>query len=101
MIIDFFSVRSNSISPNEHQKQYVHVWRYARVKIQVLVFIRETKFDLTLNPSTPHTKFSVSFIPLFTIVKLLPTLRLSIVRKLTFFLAISRQFGLVQRVEAA
>ena len=38
----FFSVRSNFISSNEHQKQYFH---------QVLVFISEIKFDLTLKKS--------------------------------------------------
>ena len=37
----FFSVRSNFISPNEHQKQY----------FQVLVFMSEIKFDLTLKKS--------------------------------------------------
>ena len=38
---DIFSVRSNFISPNEHQKQ----------KIQVLMFMSEIKFDLTLKKS--------------------------------------------------
>ena len=43
------------------------------MKIQVLVFMSEIKFDLTVKKS----KFSVSFMLLFTIIKLLPTLRLS------------------------
>ena len=44
------------------------------MKIQVLVFMNEIKFDLTL---TKKIKFSVSFMLLFAIIKLLPTLRLS------------------------
>ena len=44
-----------------------------RVKIQVLVFMSEIKFDLTLK----KIKLSVSFMLLFTIIKLLPALRLS------------------------
>ena len=43
------------------------------MKIQVLVFMSETKVDLTVKKS----KFSVSFMLLFTIIKLLPTLRLA------------------------
>ena len=43
------------------------------MKIQVLVFMSEIKFDLTVKKS----KFSVSFMLLFTIIKLLPTLRLA------------------------
>ena len=43
------------------------------MKIQVLVFMNEIKFDLTLK----NIKFSVSFMLLFAIIKLLPTLRLS------------------------
>ena len=43
------------------------------MKIQVLVCMSEIKFDLTVKKS----KFSVSFMLLFTIIKLLPTLRLS------------------------
>ena len=43
------------------------------MKIQVLVFMNEIKFDLTLK----KIKFSVSFMLLFAIIKLLPTLRLS------------------------
>ena len=47
---------------------------------------------------TEKTKFSVSFnMLLFTINKLLPVLKLSC-QKTIFFLAISHQFGLVQRV---
>ena len=42
------------------------------MKIQVLVFMNEIKFDLTLK----KIKFSVSFMLLFAIIKLLPTLRL-------------------------
>ena len=42
-------------------------------KIQVLVFMSEIKFDLTVKKS----KFSVSFMLLFTIIKLLPNLRLA------------------------
>ena len=44
------------------------------MKIQVLVFMNEIKFDLTLKKTN---KFSVSFMLLFAIIKLLPTLRLS------------------------
>ena len=51
------------------------------MKIQVLVFMNEIKFDLTLK----KIKFSVSFMLLFAIIKLLPTLRLSS-ENLTFFL---------------
>ena len=43
------------------------------MKIQVLVFMNEIKFDLTLK----KIKVSVSFMLLFAIIKLLPTLRLS------------------------
>ena len=43
------------------------------MKIQVLVFMNEIKFDLTLN----KIKFSVSFMLLFAIKKLLPNLPLS------------------------
>ena len=63
------------------------------MKIQVLVFMSEIKFDLTVKKS----KFSVSFMLLFTIIKLLPTLRLAR-QKTNFFPTISRQFGLVQCV---
>ena len=64
------------------------------MKIQVLVFMNEIKFDLTLK----KIKFSVSFMLLFAIIKLLPTLRLSS-ENLTFLLfAISHQFSLDQRV---
>ena len=64
------------------------------MKIQALVFMSEIKFDLTLKKIT----FSVSFMLLFTLIKLLPALRLSSGQKTNFFLAISHQFGLVQRV---
>ena len=67
-------MRSNFISLNGHQKQYFHEWRKPRVKIQVLVFMNEIKFDLTLKKKI---KFFVSFMLLFAIIKLLPTLRLS------------------------
>ena len=60
-------MRSNFISLNGHRKQYFHE------KIQVLVFMSEIKFDLTLK----KIKLSVSFMLLFAIIKLLPTLRLS------------------------
>ena len=43
------------------------------MRIQVLVFMSEIKFDLTVKKS----KFSVSIMLLFTIINLLPTLRLS------------------------
>ena len=43
--------------------QYFHEWR----------FMSEIEFDLTVKKS----KFSVSFMLLFIIIKLLPTLRLS------------------------
>ena len=43
------------------------------MKIQVLVFMNEIEFDLTLK----KIKFSVFFMLLFAIIKLLPTLRLS------------------------
>ena len=42
-------------------------------KIQVLVFMNEIKFDFTLK----KIKYSVSFMLLFAIIKLLATLRLS------------------------
>ena len=68
------------------------------MKIQVLVFMNEIKFDLTLKKKI---KFSVSFMLLFAIIKLLPTLRLSS-ENLTFlfffFFAISHQFSLDQCV---
>ena len=67
-------MRSNFISPNGHQKHYFHEWLPPLVKIQVLVFMNEIKFDLTLKKKI---KFSVSFMLLFAIIKLLPTLRLS------------------------
>ena len=60
------------------------------------MFMSEIKFDLTLK----KIKISVSFMLLFAIIKLLPTLR-SLVRKLNFFFfffAISRQLSLDQRV---
>ena len=65
------------------------------MKIQVLVFMNEIKFDLTLK----KIKFSVSFMLLFAIIKLLPTLRL-LSENLTFlfFFAISHQFSLDKRV---
>ena len=44
------------------------------MKIQVLVFMSEIKFDLTVKK---YKFFSVSFMLLFTIIKLLPTLRLA------------------------
>ena len=67
------------------------------MKIQVLVFMNEIKFDLTLKKK--QNKFSVSFMLLFARIKLLPTLRLSS-ENLTFlfFFAISYQFSLDQRV---
>ena len=40
------------------------------MKIQVLVFMNEIKFDLTLKKN----QISVSFMLLFAIIKLLPTL---------------------------
>ena len=59
------------------------------MKIQVLVFMSEIIFELTLE-----NKFSVSFMLLFVIIKLLLVFD-SHVRKQTFFLAISRQVDLV------
>ena len=50
-------------------------------KIQVLVFMSEIKFDLTLK----KIKISVSFMLLFAIIKLLPTLRLSRQKTQLFF----------------
>ena len=64
------------------------------MKIQVLVFMNEIKFDLTLK----KIKFSVSFMLLFAIIKLLPTLRLSSENLPFLFFAISHQFSLDQRV---
>ena len=52
------------------------------MKIQVLVFMSEIKFDLTLK----KIKISVSFMLLFTIIKLSPTFRLSH-QKTNFFLS--------------
>ena len=59
------------------------------MKIQVLVFMSEIK------SFTEKIKFSVSFMLLFTIIKLLSALRHSH-QKTTFFLAFLCQFGLVQ-----
>ena len=64
------------------------------MKIQVLVFMNEIKFDLTLK----KIKFSVSFMLLFAIIKLLPTLRHSSENLTFLFFAISHQFSLYQRV---
>ena len=50
------------------------------MKIQVLMFMSEIKFDLTLEKN----QIFVSFMLLFTIIKLLPTLRLSC-QKTNFF----------------
>ena len=44
------------------------------MKIQVLVFMNEIKFDLTLKKKS---NFLFFFMLLFAIIKLLPTLRLS------------------------
>ena len=60
------------------------------MKIQILVFMSEIKFDLTRK----KIKFSVCFMLLYTLIKLLPALRFS--HQKTFFLAISFEFGLVQ-----
>ena len=46
---------------------------FSCVEIQVLVFMSEIKFDLTLK----KIKFSVSFMLLFAIIELLPIFRLS------------------------
>ena len=64
------------------------------MKIQVLVFMNEIKSDLTLK----KIKFSVSFMLLFAIIKLLPTLRLSSENLTFLFFAILHQFSLDQRV---
>ena len=65
------------------------------MNIQVLVFMSEIKFDLTMKE---NNKFSVSFMFFFfSQESSFDLLFDSHVRKLTFFLAISRQFGLVQR----
>ena len=70
------------------------------MELQVLVFMSEIKFDYTLQKKKKKKKkkikFSVSFMPLFTISFYL--LFDSHVRKLTFFRAITRQFGLVQYI---
>ena len=58
--------------------------------IQVLVFMNEIKFDLTLK----KIKFSVSFMLLFAIIKLLPTLRLSS-ENLTFLFILPFRINLV------
>ena len=60
------------------------------MKIQVLVFMNEIKFDLTLK----KIKFSVSFMLLFAIIKLLPTLRLSS-ENLTFLFFLPFRISLV------
>ena len=52
------------------------------MNIQVLVFISEIKFDLT--PKKKKIKFSVSFMLLFTIIKLPPALFDSHVRNQFF-----------------
>ena len=61
------------------------------MKIQVLVFMNEIKFDLTLKK---NNKFSVSFMLLFAIIKLLPTLRLSS-ENLTFLFFLPFRINLV------
>ena len=84
----FFSVRSNFIITEGTPKAVfsrVAIATKPRVKIQVFVFMSEIKFDLTLK----KIKFSVSFMLLFAIIKLLPTLRLSR-QKTNFF---SRHFA--------
>ena len=60
------------------------------MKIQVLVFMNEIKFDLTLK----KIKFSVSFMLLFAIIKLLPTLPLSS-ENLTFLFFLPFRINLV------
>ena len=60
------------------------------MKIQVLVFMNEIKFDLTLK----KIKFSVSFMLLFAIIKLLPTLRHSS-ENLTFIFFLPFRINLV------
>ena len=66
-----------------------------RVKKQVLVFMSEIKFDLTLKKK--KKKKSVSFMLLFTVIKLLLTFRL-LRQKTNFFLAIPCPCGIVQCV---
>ena len=60
------------------------------MKIQVLVFMNEIKFDLTLK----KIKFSVSFMLLFAIINLLPTLQLSS-ENLTFLFFLPFRINLV------
>ena len=61
------------------------------MKIQVLVFMNEIKFDLTLK----KIKFSVSFMLLFAMIKLLPTLRLSSENLTFLFLFLPFRINLV------
>ena len=72
------------------------------MKIPIVMFMSEIKFNFTLKKKKKKKKkkkikFSVSFMLLFAIIMFYLYAN-SHVRKLTFFLAISRQFRLVQRV---
>ena len=60
-------------------------------KIQVLVFMSEIKFDLTLK----KIKISVYFMLLFAITKLLPTLQLSRQKTELFFFFLPFRVNLV------
>ena len=66
------------------------------MKIPIVVFMSEIKFNFTLKKKK-KIKFSVSFMFLFAII-IFYLYANSHFRKLTFFLAISRQFRLVQSV---
>ena len=74
--------------------QYFLEWWLPWVKIQVLEFMSEIKFDLTLKKN----KVSISFMLLFTIIKASTYSSNLTSGNELFSLAISRQFGLVQRV---
>ena len=79
-IFDFCSVRSNFISPNEHQKQYFygggHKWKYKFWCSWVNASFSVHEWN-KIQSYTEKSKFSVSFMLLFTIIKLLPAFRLS------------------------
>ena len=55
--------------------------------------------EIKSDPTLKKSNFLVSFMLLFTIIKLLPILFDTYVGKLIFFQACSRYFGLVQHVQ--
>ena len=102
----YFSVRSNFIWLRNTKTciftHFVHKMNTKAVFSQVAVATSENiSFGVhewnKIWSYTEKSKFSVSFMLLFTIIKFLPAFRLSF-QQTNIFLAISRQFGLVQHV---